>query len=311
MLFGRDLTKGMKPSNPKAWSNKTTCAPLGDRAKLQIPKLSEARLPLIPMSVKKLPSSMKKHILLFCAFSAVLIAASLSFAASPFDTTPPAPAAVNIYDWYNLGEYLSAASQFNFNVVIYPQMDDHYKKVNDLMVKAHLSDGTLAAFKQWYPDLKALPWDKDWITWTKEQQNSWKNSPLAGAWFNGVRDDASHSGESLFFYFLGRHTLDLAWAVPYFQSQGWTKDANAYIASAAADFLAFSTNSNYSSIFSALTPDVQNAITLIGAAKSKISGAPNPFDNTSEAGLRPDDFTKIIDAAKQIRAAAQGNKLTK
>lgn len=254
---------------------------------------------------------MKKHLLFFCAFSVILIAALPSFAANPLHTTPPAPASVNIYDWYNLGEYLGAASQFNFNVVIYQQMDDHYKKVNDLMVKAHLSDGTLAAFKQWYPDLKALPWDKDWITWTKEQQNSWKSSPLASAWYKGVRDDANRTIESLFFYFLGRHTLYLAWAVPYYQNQGWTKDANAYIASAAVDFLDFSTNSTSSTIFSALTPDVQNAITLIGAAKSKISGAPNPFDNTSEAGLRPDDITKIIDAAKQIRAAAQANQLTK
>jgi hypothetical protein len=254
---------------------------------------------------------MKKHLLLFCAFSATLLAASPSFAANPFDTNPPAPASVNIYDWYNLGEYLGAASQFNFNVVIYQQMDDHYKKVYDLMVKAHLSDGTLATFKQWYPDLKALPWDKDWTTWTKEQQNSWKNSPLEGAWYKAVREDANHSVESLFFYFLGRHALYLAWAVPYYQSQGWTKEANAYIASAAADFLEFSTNSTYTAIFSALTPDVQNAITLIGAAKKKISGPPNPFDNTSQAGLSPEDITKIIDAAKQIRVAAQANQLTK
>jgi hypothetical protein len=254
---------------------------------------------------------MKKHLLLFCAFSVILIAASPSFAANPLDTTPPAPASVNIYDWYNLGEYLGAASQFNFNVVIYQQMDDHYKKVNDLMVKAHLSDRTLAAFKQWYPDLKALPWDKDWTTWTKEQQNSWKNSPLESAWYKGVRDDANHTVESLFFYFLGRHTLYLTWAVPYYQSQGWTKDANDLIATAASDFLYFSTDSTYTPIFSALTPDVQNAMTLIGTAKKKISEAPNPFENTSQAGLRPDDITKIIDAAKQIRAAAQANKLTK
>ena len=58
-------------------------------------------------------------------------------------------------------------------------MDDHYKKIYDLMVKAHSSDGTLKSFKQWFPDLKALPWDKDWKTWTKEQQNGWKNSPTS------------------------------------------------------------------------------------------------------------------------------------
>jgi len=257
------------------------------------------------------PSSMKKHLLLFCAFSATLLAASPSFAANPFDTNPPAPASVNIYDWYNLGEYLGAASQFNFNVVIYQQMDDHYKKVYDLMVKAQLSDGTIGAFKQWYPVLKALPWDKDWQTWTKEQQNSWKNSPLRGAWLKGVREDANRAPESVFFYWLGHHTLNLAWAVPYYQSQGWTKDVNDLIASSATDFFDLSTNSSYSTIFGALTPEVQNAITFIAAAKKKFSNPPNPFDKSGQTGLTPDDISKIVDAAKQIRAAAQANQLTK
>jgi hypothetical protein len=254
---------------------------------------------------------MKKHLLLFCAFSAILLAASRSFAANPFDTAPPAPAAVNIYDWYNLGEYLDAASSFNFNMVIYQQMDDHYKKVYDLMVKAHLRDGTLAAYRQWYPILKTLPWDKDWQTWTKEQQNSWKSSTLAGAWYKGVAEDASRVPESMFFYWLGRHILSLAWAVPYCQSQGWTKDVDALIASAATDFLDFSTNSSYSTIFGALTPEVQSAMTFIAAAKKKVSGPPNPFDKTGQTGLTPDDISKIVDAAKQIRAAAQANQLTK
>ena len=254
---------------------------------------------------------MKKYLLLSCAFSAILLAASPLFAANPFDTAPPAPASVNIYDWYNLGEYLDAASTLNFNVVIYQQIDDHYKKVYDLMVKAHLSDGTLAAYKQWYPIFKVLPWDKDWQSWTKEQQNSWKNSTLAAAWYKGVRDDASRTPGAVFFYWLGHHILDLAWAVPYYQSQGWTKDVNALIASAATDFLDFSTNTSFSTIFGALTPEIQNAMTSIAAAKKKISGPPNPFDKTGEIGLTPDDISKIVDAAKQIRAAAQANQLTK
>src|SRR5260370_12748245 len=125
---------------------------------------------------------MKKHLLLFYVFNAILLAASLSFAANPSGTPGPAPAAINIYDWYNLGEHVDAAGQYNFNQSVYEQMDDTYKEIYDLMVKAQLSDGTIGAFKQWYPVLKALPWDKEWQTWTKEQQNSWKNSPLRGAW---------------------------------------------------------------------------------------------------------------------------------
>jgi hypothetical protein len=254
---------------------------------------------------------MKKHLLLFYVFNAILLAASLSFAANPFGTPGPAPAAINIYDWYNIGEHADAAAQYNFNQTVYEQMDDTYKEIYDLMVKAQLSDGTIGAFKQWYPVLKALPWDKEWQTWTKEQQNSWKNSPLRGAWFKGVSEDVNRAPESVFFYWLGHHTLNLAWAVPYYQSQGWTKDANDLIASSATDFLDLSTNTSFGAIFGALTPQVQNAITFIAAAKKKFSNPPNPFDKSGQTGLTPDDISKIVDAAKQIRAAAQANQLTK
>ena len=254
---------------------------------------------------------MKKHLLLFYAVNAINLMGSPSFAANPFGTPAPAPAAINIYDWYNLGEYVAAAWEYDFNVTIYEQMDDTYKQVYDLMVKAHLSDGTINAFQQWYVVLKALPWDKDWSTWTKEQQNTWKTSPVRAAWSKGVSEDAAKSVESLFFYWLGHHILDLAWTVPYYLSQGWTDDAKGKIVSAGTDFHDFSTNSTYSAVFAALTPDVQNAMTFIAAAKNKAPGRGNPFDKTAQAGLTADDISKIVDAAKQIRAAAQANQLTK
>jgi hypothetical protein len=254
---------------------------------------------------------MKKHLLLFWAFNAILLTASPVFAADPFGTPGPAPAAVNIYDWYNLGEHVTAATKFNFNESIYQQMDDTYKQVYELMVKANSSEGTLNAFKQWYRVLKALPWDKDWSVWPKEQQNNWNNSPLEGAWTKAVQTDAQRAKESEFFYWIGRHTLDLAWEVPYYQSQGYTKNANDLIASAAGDFIYFSTDPGYSPIFTALTPEVQNAMTFIMAAKKKLSGATDPFDTSSQAGLTADDVSKIVDAAKQIRAAAQAKQFTK
>jgi hypothetical protein len=38
----------------------------------------------------------------------------------------------------------------------------------------------------------------------------------------------------------------------------------------------------------------------------------SPFDKSgTQPGLSPDDMAKIVDAAKQIRAAAQANQLTK
>ena len=73
------------------------------------------------------------------------------------------------------------------------------------------------------------------------------------AWLKGVKEDANRAPESVLFYWLGHHTLNLAWAVPYYQSQGWTKDLNDLILSRLANiFLYFSTNSSYSTIFPVL-----------------------------------------------------------
>ena len=97
---------------------------------------------------------MKKYLLFVYAFNALLLATSPSFAANPFGPAAPAPASINIYDWYNLGEMTGAASQAIFNYNIYEQMDDTYKQIYDLMVKTQVGDTTINAFKQWYPVLK-------------------------------------------------------------------------------------------------------------------------------------------------------------
>jgi hypothetical protein len=256
---------------------------------------------------------MKKHLLSFCALSALVLAASPSFAATnPFGPSPaPAPASINIYDWYNLGEMVAAADVGSFNYAVYAQMDETYKQIYDLMIKAQLSDGTISAFKQWYPVLKALPWDKNFQTWTKEQQAAWNNSQLSAAWYKGVSQDAHKAVESEFFYWLGNHAILLAWAVPLYQGENWSDGVKNTIKYAAQDFVAFSTDSGYSGVFAALTPDVQNAITLIAAAQSKVTPSKNPFDKGGQSGLTADDISKIVDAAKVIRAAAQANQLTK
>src|SRR5260370_7832151 len=161
---------------------------------------------------------MKKHLILY-AFSAIVLATSPSFASNPFGTpAAPAPSSINIYDWYNLGEMIAAASEYSFNVSIYEQMDDTYKQIYDLMVKAHLSDGTINAFKQWYPVVKSLPWDKDWQTWTKEQQAAWQKSPLSSAFLKGVGQDASKAVESVFFYWPSPPAILLPCAIPFYQT---------------------------------------------------------------------------------------------
>jgi hypothetical protein len=256
---------------------------------------------------------MKKYLFSLYAFSALLLATSPSFAATnPFGTSPaPAPASINIYDWYNLGEMVAATDVGSFNYAVYQQMDETYKQIFDLMVKVQLSDGTINAFKQWYPVLKALPWDKNFQTWTKEQQAAWNNSPLSGAFYKGVSQDAHKVVEAEFFYWLGHHAILLAWAVPLYASENWADGVKGTIKFAAQDYATFSTDSGYSGVFAALTPDVQSAMTLIAAAKSKVTPSTNPFDKGGQSGLTADDVSKIVDAAKAIRAAAQANQLTK
>jgi hypothetical protein len=256
---------------------------------------------------------MKKYLFSFYAFSALLLATSPSFAATnPFGTSPaPAPASINIYDWYNLGEMTAASTQLIFNFTVAEDMDDTYKQIYDLMTKTQLSDGTINAFKQWYPVLKALPWDKNFQTWTKEQQNTWNKSPLQVAWNKALHDDAAKSVETEFFYWLGYHAILVAWAVPIYQNNNWTDWVTSLIGSTAQDYAYFATDPSRSGVFGALTPDVQNAMTFIAAAKKKTSSTTSPFDKGGQSGLTADDVAKIVEAAKAIRAAAQANQLTK
>jgi hypothetical protein len=258
---------------------------------------------------------MKRFFLLICTFTAAGLNVSTLRAADPFAAASPtpSPASINIYDWYDLGEYIGAVSAFNFNVSVAGQMDETYKKIYDLMVKAHLSDSTIAAFKEYYPQLKKLPWDKDWETWTKAEQEVWTKSPAGTAWFKGLSDDAGHSMPATFFYWLGRHAIKVAWAVPYYQGQGWKKDVTNVLTNASSDYYDFSTNSNYGEAFKALAPDVQKAISLIAAVHARLKPKIDDPFNSGGGGdpLSDDEIAKLIEAAKQIRAAAQGQKLIK
>jgi hypothetical protein len=262
---------------------------------------------------------MKNLVLIICAVTAAYFNVSSLRADNPFDTTAsptPSPASVNVYDWYALGELLGAAREFNYNLTVADQMDAAYKRIYDAMQKTHLSDSTIAAFKEWYPQLKKLPWNKDWQTWTKEEQDTWLHSPACANWFTAVSQDAKRSVATVFFYWLGRQTISAAWVVPYYESQGWKKDAIEALKNVATDCYAFSTDSTYSSIFQALAPDVQRAITVMGEASNKLKPkADDPFASGGGGGgggaLSDDEIANIVAAAKQVRAAAQGHKLIK
>jgi hypothetical protein len=238
-------------------------------------------------------------------------ASVLDLAAVPLaravEITTASPDATNTaaYNWYNLGECVGAALEFSFNQRVSQQIDDQYKRIYDAMVKAGVSEATLAAFKDWHTVLKSLPWDKEWQQWSKEQKDAWVNG--GSPWYKAVRAEAGKKPESLFFYWLGRHTIKVSYAVPYYQSQGWTQDVTDAMASAADDFLSFSTDDVYKATFSALSPDIQKLMVFIASFDRKLKLPANPLDPSDQ--VTGDEIAKIIEAAKQLRAAAQENKL--
>ena len=262
-----------------------------------------------PKTYTKSPNQMRKRLLVLLAAMAVGLSVSPVFGAgNPLDNTRrAAPAAVNIYDWFKIGEYADAMGTIRFNAAVFDKMDDTYKGIYDVLTKAHVSDSTLSTFKQLCDFLKALPWDKNFQAWTKKDQETWQRFEVGGRFYTSLIADAKNSIEARFAYWLGYHALDLAWAVPYYQNNGWTDGVKSSITNAADDFIGLSTNADYKPLFTALKPEIQSAITLIAAAKNKIPGSDDPF--APKNGLTSDDVAKIVEAAKTIRDAGERGQL--
>jgi hypothetical protein len=264
---------------------------------------------------------------LFLIVSLAAIAAgsvSRLLASDPFGsgTPTPATASINIYDWYNLGEHIAVANEFNYNLSVSQHLEDAYKGIYELMLKVHVGDATIAAFKQYYQSVKALPWDKDWSAWTKGEQEAWKNGDLFSAWHKALNAEAAKATPSVLFYWLGWHSMKVAWSVPQYVNNKWIDDATTLLAYAAQDCNSFATESQYSEAFNALPPDLQKAVSVIGAANSKLNSSKkpqveDPFGNGKPSGADPaprltdEEIAKMVAAAKQIRAAAQGHSLLK
>ena len=252
---------------------------------------------------------MNKRVLVLLVTIAVVFSVWPIFGAGklPDNTTPAAPAAVNIYDWFKIGEYADAIGTFRFNAAVYDKIDDTYKRIYDVLAKAHVSDSTLSAFTQLVGDLKALPFDKNIETWTKKERDTWKRFEIARPFYTNLLADARRSIEASFAYWLGHDALELAWNVPYYQENGWAEAAKNSITNAATDFVSLSANADYKPLFTALKPEIQNAMRLISAAKKKIPGPDDPF--APKDALTSDDIAKIVEAAKTIRDAGEGGQL--
>jgi hypothetical protein len=258
---------------------------------------------------------MKNLVLIICAVTAAYFDAAPLRAADPFEaaSATPTPASINVYDWYTLGELVTASREFNYNVTVYSQQEAAYKRIYEAMQKVHVSDSTIKAFGEWYSQLKKLPFDKNWDAWTKQEQDTWSSSPAADAWYKGLTEDAGKSMPTTFFYWLGRQTLAAAWVAPYYQSRGWKKDLVSVLTNVSTDCYSFATDSTYRAAFDALAPDVQKELTVMGELGPKLKPkGDDPFASPGGSTGDPisdDEIAKVVAAAKQLRAAAQGHKL--
>ena len=242
---------------------------------------------------------MRRFLFVFLTANAFSVFGSPLFAAdNPSSGT--APASVNIYDWYKIGVYFCALANRSF----YNTIDDTYKDISDLLTRAHVSDATLGAFNDWLGFVKSLP--KEFSTWTKEEYDTFPNSPEWHRFAESLIKDVRKAIESRFAFWLGYHTWKLVWNVPQLYA---TDAAQKAISLAADDFFNFSTHVDYKSVFSALKPEVQNAITFIASAKKKLPNPDRPVKKPGER-LTPDDVAKIVEAAKVIHEAAKAGQLT-
>jgi len=245
---------------------------------------------------------MRRFLFVFLTANAFSVFGSPLFAAdNPSSGT--APASVNIYDWYKIGAYFCALANRRF----YNTIDDTYKDISDLLTRAHVSDATLGAFNDWLGLVKSLP--KEFSTWTMEEYDTFPNSPEWQRFAESLIKDVRKAIESRCAFWLGYHTLKLVWDVPYYQELNATDAAQKAISLAADDLFNFSTNAEYKSVFSALKPEIQNAITFIASAKKKFPNPDRPVKKPGE-GLTPDDVAKIVEAAKVIHEAAKAGQLT-
>ena len=137
---------------------------------------------------------------------------------NPLDTGEKTshPATVDVYDWFQIGEYLKACGYLPFYQSIADNLENTFTKFSDLLVKEHCSSQTLSVLKQLVEVCKTLP--------LKDPQHQWSNAELQPLWdaqgklSDAVIEDEKKTPESCVFFCLGNSALDLAWGIPLIQS---------------------------------------------------------------------------------------------
>ena len=220
---------------------------------------------------------------------------------NPLDTGEKTshPATVDVYDWFQIGEYLKACEYVRFYQSIADNLENTFTKFSDLLVKEHCSSQTLSVLKQLVEVCKTLP--------LKDPQHQWSNAELKPLWdaqgklYNAIIEDEKKTPESCVFFNLGSGALDLAWGIPQIQSnQEMLKQR---VESTGQTFATLSSYELYKGVYGSLNPDVVHAMEIIMSVSSKVA---DPMEELTDA-----DISRAVEAGKVIRALGKQHKLLK
>jgi hypothetical protein len=218
------------------------------------------------------------------------------------NSSSPTPAPVDIYDWYQIGEYMDymdCIGNLRFYRAPADTLEDTYNVLNQLLVKVHCSDQTLDEFKQVVGFFKSLPLKKELGKWTEQEKKKWQSGTIVSDLYLSVLAEAKKQSANVFLR-LGADALELAWTIP------WYRDNNRNLKSALFKVAnEFSWIRRDSVFFSSLNPDAADAIDVVAKLMDKLGG----INSSIVPELTDGDVMDSIKSGRTIRSLAQQRNL--
>jgi hypothetical protein len=215
------------------------------------------------------------------------------------NSSSPTTAPVDIYDWYQIGEYMDCIGYLRFNQAIADTLENTYDVLNQLLVKVRCSDQTLDEFKQVVGFLKSLPLKKELGKWTEQEKKKWQTGTIVSDLYFSVLADAKKQSANVFLR-LGADALELVWTIP------WYRDNNRQLKSSlfkvANEFFWIRRDSVF---FSSLNPDAADAIDVVAKLMDKLGG----INSSIVPELTNGDVMDCIKSGRTIRSLAQQRNL--
>jgi len=236
----------------------------------------------------------------YCLSYSLLCAIAIPLTASGQQTVDP-------YDWFKLGQTAQALSSLDYYRSLSDWLQDDLKGREALMKKLDVPADGLSAFNTLAQTVTALPFSKDFDQWTEAEKHKWKTEvlPAAEKFVGGLNQWVENKPletepqKMLFFYLLGRRSVELAKTVPTdIKIDGLAKEIPK-IKFCVRDFVWMKHERN--DCMAMLVPEAREAVTTIG--DNQIMRAVN------ENAITQADVDKMATAAGTILDLGSHNKL--